>query len=124
MIETNDYKLRLETELAQITETLTTLATQNPDLASDWIPHTNEQEMSEADENVQADTNEAYENRTAIVADLETRFNNLNRALEKIAAGTYGVCEVSGEPIEKARLDANPAARTCIAHLDEELSLG
>jgi DnaK suppressor protein len=34
--------------------------------------------------------------------------------LTRLDAGTYGTCEVCGEPIGTARLEARPAARTCI----------
>lgn len=123
MIETNDYKQQLETELTKITEALSALSIQNPAVPSDWIPRADDTMVGEADENVLADKNEELENRTALVADLETRYNNVKRALAKIANGTYGICEISGEPIESERLAANPAARTCIAHRDDELSL-
>ena len=33
-------------------------------------------------------------------------------ALEKIEAGKYGICEVSGEEIEADRLEAYPSAKT------------
>ena len=36
------------------------------------------------------------------------------RALGRIAAGTYGVCESCGEPIGKARLQAFPRATLCV----------
>lgn len=36
------------------------------------------------------------------------------RALARIAAGTYGVCESCGEPIGKARLQAFPRATLCV----------
>ena len=39
-------------------------------------------------------------------------------ALERIEKGTYGICEVGNEEIEEDRLNANPAARTCKAHLN------
>ena len=45
------------------------------------------------------------------------------RALQKIKAGAYGVCEISGEPIEVERLAANPAARTTLANADREKEL-
>lgn len=35
-------------------------------------------------------------------------------ALERIRAGSYGVCEACGEMIESERLDAYPTARRCI----------
>ncbi|MGW5187829.1 TraR/DksA family transcriptional regulator [Kribbella sp. NPDC004138] len=31
-----------------------------------------------------------------------------------MSAGTYGTCEQCGQPIAPARLQARPAARTCI----------
>ncbi len=41
---------------------------------------------------------------------------DIDRALAKIKDGTYGVCEGTGEPIERARLEAKPEARYCIAY--------
>ncbi len=35
-------------------------------------------------------------------------------ALGRIENGTYGICEINGEPIPKARLEAIPWARYCI----------
>jgi DnaK suppressor protein len=48
---------------------------------------------------------------------LIARRNALAIALDKIDEGTYGVCEIGGEPIEEERLEADPAARTCMAHM-------
>ena len=39
----------------------------------------------------------------------------LDGALARAAAGSYGRCERCGGPIAAARLEARPAARTCIA---------
>jgi len=36
-------------------------------------------------------------------------------ALDRIEAGTYGVCESCGKPIGKARLQAFPRATLCVA---------
>jgi DnaK suppressor protein len=36
------------------------------------------------------------------------------RALSRINAGTYGVCESCGEPVGKARLQAFPRATLCV----------
>ena len=38
----------------------------------------------------------------------------LDAALERLAAGTYGVCEVCGAAIAPERLEARPFTRTCI----------
>ena len=61
---------------------------------------------------------EEYEENVAVVKELEMRYNDIKDALKKIMEGTYGFCEVSGEPIEVDRLEANQAARTCKAHME------
>jgi len=38
----------------------------------------------------------------------------IDSALDKIANGTYGICEECDEPINEKRLEANPVARYCI----------
>ncbi|MBM3329259.1 MAG: TraR/DksA family transcriptional regulator [Calditrichaeota bacterium] len=39
----------------------------------------------------------------------------LDRALEMIKEGTYGICNDCGEPIQKKRLELVPTARLCIS---------
>jgi DnaK suppressor protein len=41
---------------------------------------------------------------------LERRLRNVERALQKIEEGTYGICDDTGEPIPKGRLEAVPEA--------------
>jgi DnaK suppressor protein len=38
----------------------------------------------------------------------------IDRALQRIKDGTYGICIRRGEPISKERLEARPAAELCI----------
>ena len=47
---------------------------------------------------------------------LQESLDEVAHALTKLADGTYGTCEVCGEPITPARLEAMPAARFCINH--------
>lgn len=122
-METGTYKTALEAELATVTEELKGLGVHNPQNAEDWIATPTDMDKGEADENVVADRAEELEERSAILADLEKRYNAINRALAKITDGSYGVCEISGEQIEEERLAANPSARTCIAHKEEESTL-
>ena len=89
----------------------------------DWEVRTDDIDQTDADENLRADDVEDADERVATLAELETRYHNIVRALNKIENGSYGICEVCNEQIEPERLDADPAARTCLTHLDEESSL-
>ena len=62
--------------------------------------------MSASDQPVSSDDLDAAE------ADVEA----VDRALERLDEGTYGTCEVCGEPIGADRLADEPATRTCAAH--------
>lgn len=50
----------------------------------------------------------------ALAAKLLETLNEVDAALAKIDAGTFGVCEQCGKEIAPARLEAKPAARLCI----------
>lgn len=50
----------------------------------------------------------------ALVNELRNALAEVERALEKVEAGTYGTCEKCGNQISPARLEAKPAVRTCI----------
>jgi RNA polymerase-binding transcription factor DksA len=52
---------------------------------------------------------------TALLDQAQRRLAELDRALERVRAGAYGMCEACGATIAAARLEARPAARTCIA---------
>ncbi len=121
----SEFKNRLQKELSVVEKELKTVGVQNPENKDDWEAKETEMDVmnSPADENESADKMEEYGTNRAINDTLEIRFNNVRRALEKIDDGTYGTCEIGGEPIEEERLEANPAARTCEKHMDKDSSL-
>lgn len=41
---------------------------------------------------------------------MEKRLQSVDRALQKIEEGTYGICDDTGEPIPRGRLEAMPEA--------------
>ncbi|MEK7178882.1 MAG: TraR/DksA C4-type zinc finger protein [Patescibacteria group bacterium] len=110
-------KTKLEEEKQLLVKELGTLGAKNPDLPGDWEATPEPNGAQDPDRNVQADRYEEFEERSGIEAELENRLTDVNRALQKVEQETYGVCEVSGERIEEDRLNANPAARTCKAHM-------
>jgi RNA polymerase-binding transcription factor DksA len=124
-MNTIHFKQKLEAELHLVEQELRSIATQNPQNPSDWEATERAMDVmsAAADSNEAADKQEEYVENRAITGELEIRYNNIKRALTKIESGTYGLCEVSGEPIEEDRLGANPAARTCKAHMHKEKEL-
>lgn len=122
MSDTTQYKEKLEAELAVVTTELKGIGAKLSDETGDWVAVPEKLETA-ADPNVVADVAEDWTQKDAVLSELEVRYRNIKRALEKIEGDTYGVCEISGERIEEDRLAANPAARTCKAHIDEEKNL-
>ena len=118
-INTEHFKEKLLEEKAKLISELETVGRVNPDNPNDWEALPGEKDDSTADPNDFADSIEEYEENTALVKELEIQLKEINSALDKIEEGKYGICEVSGEPIEIERLEANPAARTCKAHINE-----
>jgi RNA polymerase-binding transcription factor DksA len=118
-IDTTYFKKKLEAEKKILETELASVAHINPDNPKDWEASSGEVDVNASDIADIADNIESYEANTSVLKPLEAQYNDVKLALEKIAAGTYGICEVSGKPIEKERLEANPAARTCLAHKDD-----
>jgi DnaK suppressor protein len=116
------YRDTLSTLQTSLEQELKTIAEFNT-TTGDWEVRMDDAIIGEADENDIADFGEEADERIATLAELETRYRNVIRALKKIEAGTFGICEISGEPIAEARLAANPAARTCQKHMEEEYDL-
>ncbi|MBT3282728.1 hypothetical protein HN375_01030 [bacterium] len=112
-IDTKYFKEKLEEELKVLTEELEKIARINPLNPNDWEPIPAVMDTLEADKNEVSDRIAAFDQNTALVKDLELRFNNTKSALQKIEDGKYGICEDTNEQISVARLEANPSARTC-----------
>lgn len=65
-----------------------------------------EEEASEAFE---------LEKRLALEKKLRATLTEIDHALEKYEAGTYGLCDSCGQPIEQDRLEALPQANLCLS---------
>jgi len=51
---------------------------------------------------------------TSLVQQVRKQLAEIEAAFGRLSAGTYGTCEQCGQPIAPARLQARPAARSCI----------
>jgi RNA polymerase-binding transcription factor DksA len=61
-----------------------------------------------------AETNQAEIGRDA------AELREVQQALGRLEAGSYGICQRCGEPIERGRLDVFPAAKYDLRHQEEE----
>lgn len=99
-------KEKVEQELAQFTEKDPVLKgdydTRFPDFGT----------IQSSDEN--ASEVAAYESALPIEYALELRLASINKALEKIEKGTYGICENCNEKIDLRRLEIMPEANACL----------
>ncbi len=102
---TQHFKKLLEEEKAQLESNLAVLTQTDGD-------------RDRADEAEVADDIGQQDINSAEARQFETKLVDVVSALEKIDAGTYGVCEVGGEEIEEDVLNANPSSRTCKAHME------
>lgn len=106
-----DFRLlrsHLESELKRLTEELEQLqASSRPgDERREGSPFGKREE--EATESFE------LEKRLALEKRLKNQLAQIESALAKFEAGTYGLCDSCGRPIEQARLEALPQANLCL----------
>lgn len=103
-------KLLLEEREAYIRQA-TSLRAEADQLAQDRDPG----DVQFDEESGQGDSmNVERERDLALSAQALSSVEEIDRALEKLDAGTYGVCEKCGENIPKERLKALPYASLCV----------
>ncbi len=75
-----------------------------------------EHELSSADQHPAEQATETLERELdlGVLQSVESELTELQAAIERLDAGTYGNCEVCGKPIAEGRLEAMPAARYCV----------
>ncbi len=54
------------------------------------------------------------EKRLALERQLRGHLAEIEQALRKLEKGTYGLCDVCGQPIDPGRLEALPEANLCL----------
>lgn len=100
--EVAKFKKRLEEMRQQLTHSLkgSTAEVKTPDEATGYSQHQADQGTDDFDRTISLEvTSKEY-----------GILRQIDRALEKIGENTYGVCDITGEDIPMARLDAVPYA--------------
>ena len=101
MNDTNDIKQQLEERLTVLGARVDELEEElRAPRSADWEERAIEMEGDEVQERLKS---------SAL-----TEIRQIQAALKRIAAGSYGECESCGEPIGEKRLAALPYAVTCI----------
>ncbi|HHE76687.1 MAG TPA: hypothetical protein ENL27_01745 [Candidatus Parcubacteria bacterium] len=106
---------KLKESRTSLLHELQKFAKKDKELKDDWdtrYPRIGDGSGSQALEDA-ADEVEEYATLLPIEHSLELQLRDVNRALEKIKKGAYGVCEKCGKKIDEKRLIAYPAARFC-----------
>lgn len=116
VLNTERFKTKLLAEKKLVETELGTVGRRNPDNVADWEPVAAVLERP-AERDEVADKLESFEENVALVRQLESRLGEITAALERIENKAYGVCSSCGKDIETERLEANPAATTCKAHM-------
>lgn len=56
-----------------------------------------------------------YSDQLSLEHTLEDKLRDINKALESIKKGTYGICKYCQKPIEEQRLLIRPVSTSCVA---------
>lgn len=118
MLDKKKIKEKLEKERDVLVEEMKDMGKLNPE-TGEWEAIPEAVDRPEPDHNDMADRFEDFEARSSMIKSLESRLQNILKALRGINRESFGKCEICKKDIEIARMDANPAARTCKKHLED-----
>ncbi len=113
-----DPTILIQKEIAIVEAELANIAQPDPTRPGEWEAKREDLDTDKADELEVAEDLEELEGHESIVAKLQARLHDLRHALAKTQDGSYGKCEVCQKQIETGRMEANPAADTCVAHME------
>lgn len=109
-------KGRLLEEKADLEASLKTFAKKDRAPVGDWDTKFPQMEDRTAHQEENADEVEEYEKLLDAEHNFELRLQEIESALIRIENGDYGRCVKCGKEIARERLEANPAAATCVNH--------
>ena len=117
MLDKKKIKDKLEKERDLLLEEMKDMGKLNQE-TGEWEAIPESQDFPETDQNDMADRSEGFETRSSVMRTLEPRLNDVLKALKSVNRESFGKCEVCKKDIEMARLEANPAAKTCKKHME------
>lgn len=115
-LDKKKIKDKLEKERDTLLEQMKDMGKMNPK-TGEWEATPDDNQFKQTDQNDMADRFEDFESKSSMIEVLEERLRSINNAINALNKETFGTCKVCGKNIEAARLEANPAARTCKKHM-------
>ena len=114
-MKTDAARKRLESERERLSATLANLES-DAEAQKESL-----QELSVIDEHQGDIGTETFEREKdlSIIESVQAGLEDIERALQRLADGTYGTCEICSKDIGDERLDAVPATRFCVEHQAE-----
>ncbi len=109
--EIADLRVRLEEERVQLDGQLTTI--EEDSFASSQSDSSGDVGLDDEPADAGTATFER-EKDLSIENNVRDLLHKIDRALKRIDDGTYGICDICGKPIEKARVKALPYVDLCI----------
>ena len=115
MTTTTDFLAAKRRELLARRESYMADAERSTATALDLMESDDTQDMADEDGFGEGDTLSVERDRLLVVAsDAQAKVAEIDAALSRVDAGTYGICEACGKPIPEARLEALPEATLCV----------
>jgi DnaK suppressor protein len=114
-MNTAHFKDLLLKEQDSLIEAMKTIGQLSSIGSGHWETHTDTDANKELRPEDLVEKYEEESTNEGVLETLEERLKEVTDALTRIENGTYGICVKTGNKIEVERLEANPAATTCIA---------
>ena len=113
-----EARRNLEEERARL---LKARAELQPEVAQDEGAGQDPSELSALDQHPADLGTETFEREKdlSLLESTDEQLRDVDRAFARMEDGSYGTCEVCGQPLDDERLRARPAARFCVEHQRE-----
>jgi len=115
MMRSKHLRTKLEHDRAQVLERMELLRADGEDAGETREGSPFGKREEEATETFE------FEKRIVLENSLRATLAEIDHALEKFEAGTYGKCEKCGQNIEQERLEARPQASLCMGCKAQQL---
>lgn len=102
---------KLETEKKRLEDELAKFASKNAKEEGDYEAEFPEYGDEEDDNALEVSD---YSNKLSLERALEEQLKDVNRSLDRIKEGTYGICHYCRKPIQEKRLLIRPESGACI----------